>query len=70
MRSKHVYDGFFFSTPLPEPLSNLLNNVSPPERQEKPTHVFSRHGSLEAEDPGVLGPVVWDTHCQRYKKQG
>lgn len=25
----------------------------------------ARHGSLEGEDPGVIGPVVWDRHCQK-----
>ncbi|XP_065207188.1 uncharacterized protein LOC135836338 [Planococcus citri] len=59
----------FPTTPLPEPLTNVLNN-SPSTSQDKPPQMFSRHGSLEAEDPGILGPMVWNTHCHRLKKQG
>jgi hypothetical protein len=29
-------------------------------------YTLTRHGSFGAvEDPGVIGPVVWNMHCQR-----
>lgn len=26
---------------------------------------MTRHASLEGDDPGFIGPVVWNRHCQR-----
>lgn len=27
-----------------------------------------RHGSMGSEDPGIIGPVVWDMHCKRMQQ--
>lgn len=35
-----------------------------------PPSLLARHGSVEGEDPGVIGPVVWDLHCHQLQKQG
>ncbi|XP_075234944.1 uncharacterized protein LOC142332399 [Lycorma delicatula] len=52
--------------PLAEPLEQVL------ESQQRPlsSYTLARHRSHgEGEDPGVIGPLVWDLHCHRLHKQ-
>lgn len=71
---------FIFRSVLPEPLSKVLKPMSihhldmPDDdvdvhRAKDDTLRKSslvRHGSVgTSEDPGVIGPVVWNMHCQR-----
>ncbi|XP_013171475.1 PREDICTED: uncharacterized protein LOC106120654 [Papilio xuthus] len=62
-----------------EPLSRILEPVSvrhldmdspPPKPSSQPrrqmTSQLVRLGSID-KDPGVIGPLVWDLHCQRVK---
>ncbi|XP_017772514.1 PREDICTED: uncharacterized protein LOC108559681 isoform X2 [Nicrophorus vespilloides] len=62
----------------PEPLSKVLEPVSvlhldmtddlPFEPDESNYGMFARHTSVgTSEDPGVIGPVVWNMHCDRLK---
>ncbi|BES91496.1 Hypothetical protein NTJ_04304 [Nesidiocoris tenuis] len=44
---------------IPGPLDNVLGPENPP---------LSRHSSA-SQDPGVLGPLVWDLHCHRVQKK-
>ncbi|RZB40172.1 uncharacterized protein BDFB_005771, partial [Asbolus verrucosus] len=38
----------------------------PSRRRSDSKHSLTRHGSIgTVEDPGVIGPVVWNMHCQR-----
>lgn len=62
---------------IPEPLNRVLDPISirhldlddvvdaPVEARNKHVKLGTRHGSLEGDDPGVIGPVVWDRHCQQ-----
>lgn len=65
---------------MPEPLNKVLEPVSvqnldmPEEEEIEGSRLGSkyrkqgltRHGSVGAvEDPGVIGPIVWNMHCQR-----
>lgn len=62
---------------MPEPLNKVLEPVSvlhldmPDDDglvrgEGGPRYTLTRHGSFGAvEDPGVIGPVVWNIHCQR-----
>lgn len=64
---------FRYSTPLPEPLTNLLNNNSPQSSHDKMEDTcvkLSRHSSIGGEDPGVIGPMVWHVHRHQLKKAG
>lgn len=60
--------------PQPRPRSSLCKDASPvpPSGDEdQPLQPFTRHRSQgEGEDPGVIGPLVWDLHCHRLHKQG
>ncbi|CAH0560395.1 unnamed protein product [Brassicogethes aeneus] len=59
---------------MPEPLNKVLEPVSvlhldmPEDEHDskyKPSSLV-RHGSLgTSEDPGIIGPVVWNLHCER-----
>ncbi|KAK9872170.1 hypothetical protein WA026_016223 [Henosepilachna vigintioctopunctata] len=59
----------------PEPLNKVLEPVSmlhldmPEDTEIEIRHgsnVLARHGSVGTNaDPGVIGPIVWDIHCQR-----
>ena len=35
----------------------------------EPVRKLARHGSMEGDDPGVIGPLVWDLHCHRVQCQ-
>ena len=62
---------------MPEPLNKVLEPVSVlhldmPDDADNDAHygnsryALARHGSIgTVEDPGVIGPVVWNMHCQR-----
>ncbi|CAG2053804.1 unnamed protein product [Timema podura] len=56
---------------IPEPLARVLEPVSVKYLDSEaglvlePARKMARHGSLEGEDPGVVGPLVWDMHCHR-----
>lgn len=65
---------------MPEPLNKVLEPVSvlhldlpednlPMDQEYVPKRhrqTLVRHGSMGTEeDPGVVGPVVWNMHCQR-----
>lgn len=62
---------------MPEPLNKVLEPVSvlhldvpddayEQEAVERYEGILRRHGSVGAvEDPGVIGPIVWNMHCQR-----
>lgn len=62
---------------MPEPLNRVLEPVSVlhldmmddvvyEESDDLYRRGFIRHGSLDTmEDPGVIGPVVWNIHRQR-----
>lgn len=62
---------------MPEPLNKVLEPVSVlhldmmddivyHETEEPPPRGFTRHGSVGTmEDPGIIGPVVWNMHRQR-----
>lgn len=66
-----------FRTVLPEPLNKVLEPMSihhldmPEEdvevhREKTRRSSLVRHGSVgTSEDPGVIGPIVWNMHCQR-----
>lgn len=63
---------------MPEPLNKVLEPVSvlhldmpdeiyhQREMVTKHPRGLTRHGSMgTVEDPGVIGPIVWNMHCQR-----
>lgn len=65
---------------MPEPLNKVLEpvsvqNLDMPDEEEVDQgrsegkhgkHGLMRHASVGAvEDPGVIGPIVWNMHCQR-----
>ncbi|XP_060531947.1 uncharacterized protein LOC132705394 [Cylas formicarius] len=54
---------------IPEPLAKVLEPVSMTHLDmpdDEPVGVLERHGSVgTAHDPGVIGPVVWNLHCER-----
>lgn len=66
---------------MPEPLNKVLEPVSvlhldlhedgEPEYQQMPKRyrqTLVRHGSMGTdEDPGVVGPVVWNMHCRHLR---
>lgn len=35
------------------------------KKSQKDQIPLTRHGSIGGEDPGVIGPVVWNIHCKR-----
>lgn len=62
---------------IPEPLARVLEPVSVRHLDSEgggiivePVRRLARHGSMEGEDPGVIGPLVWDVHCHRVHHQG
>lgn len=62
---------------IPEPLARVLEPVSVRHLDSdgggiivEPVRRLARHGSMEGEDPGVIGPLVWDVHCHRVQHQG
>lgn len=70
--------GFFCrGANIPEPLARVLEPVSVRHLDSEgggvivePVRRLTRHGSMEGEDPGVIGPLVWDVHCHRVQHQG
>lgn len=66
---------YFFRGSIPEPLSRVLEPVSIRHLDgaitpiESPRKLLTRHGSMQdAEDPGVIGPLVWNQHCQKIQQ--
>ncbi|XP_069696113.1 uncharacterized protein [Periplaneta americana] len=61
---------------IPEPLARVLEPMSVRHLDSEgggiivePVRRLARHGSMEGEDPGVIGPLVWDLHCHRVQCQ-
>ncbi|KAJ9600784.1 hypothetical protein L9F63_001064 [Diploptera punctata] len=61
---------------IPEPLARVLEPVTVRHLDSEgrgiivePIRRLARHGSMEGEDPGVIGPLVWDLHCHRVQCQ-
>ncbi|PSN42488.1 hypothetical protein C0J52_09804 [Blattella germanica] len=61
---------------IPEPLARVLEPVTVRHLDSEgrgiivePVRRLARHGSMEGEDPGVIGPLVWDLHCHRVQCQ-
>ncbi|XP_067000333.2 uncharacterized protein [Anabrus simplex] len=58
---------------IPEPLARVLEPITVKHLDSEdvsgiipePRRKLVRHASVEGEDPGVLGPLVWDLHCHR-----
>ncbi|XP_050521265.1 uncharacterized protein LOC126894356 isoform X3 [Daktulosphaira vitifoliae] len=46
---------------LPGPLTQVLEKCEDKKNFQK----VSRHESIEGQDPGVVGPIVWDLHCKK-----
>ncbi|XP_054265321.1 uncharacterized protein LOC128988127 [Macrosteles quadrilineatus] len=58
---------------IPGPLELVLEPTDEPPTTPTPTvtatnTTHARHASSE-QDPGVIGPLVWDLHCHRLQKQ-
>lgn len=56
---------FFFRDSIPGPLTDVLDGFKVSEN--KNTRTMSRHESISGQDPGVVGPIVWDLHCKQMK---
>ncbi|KAF0772848.1 Uncharacterized protein FWK35_00002951 [Aphis craccivora] len=50
---------------IPGPLTDVLDGFKVSEN--KNTRTMSRHESISGQDPGVVGPIVWDLHCKQMK---
>lgn len=50
---------------IPGPLTNVLDGLS--LKENKNACKVSRHESIGGQDPGVVGPIVWDLHCKQMK---
>ncbi|CAG9768533.1 unnamed protein product [Ceutorhynchus assimilis] len=62
----------FPRTAMPEPLARVLEPVSVTHLDHEDAEIYSRrlvrHGSVgTVEDPGVIGPIVWNVHCERLR---
>lgn len=33
--------------------------------ENKKVRTLTRHESIDGQDPGVVGPIVWDLHCKQ-----
>lgn len=33
--------------------------------ERKTVRTVTRHESIDGQDPGVVGPIVWDLHCKQ-----
>lgn len=53
---------FFFRDSIPGPLTDVLDGS-----ENKNTRTVTRHESIGGQDPGVVGPIVWDLHCKQMK---
>lgn len=60
-----MYVFFFFRDSIPGPLTDVLDGFKVSEN--KNTRTMSRHESISGQDPGVVGPIVWDLHCKQMK---
>ncbi|KAL5233607.1 hypothetical protein ACI65C_001017 [Semiaphis heraclei] len=47
---------------IPGPLTDVLDGS-----ENKNTRTVTRHESIGGQDPGVVGPIVWDLHCKQMK---
>lgn len=56
---------FFFRDSIPGPLTDVLDGIKVSENKNART--MSRHESISGQDPGVVGPIVWDLHCKQMK---
>lgn len=50
---------------IPGPLTDVLDGLNGSEN--KNTRTVTRHESISGQDPGVVGPIVWDLHCKQMK---
>lgn len=48
---------------IPGPLTNVLDEFNLNEKKNSRT--LTRHESISGQDPGVVGPIVWDLHCKQ-----
>lgn len=53
------------SSPKTKPRQTSQGQTSVVPRRQMPSQLV-RLGSID-KDPGVIGPLVWDLHCQRIK---
>lgn len=56
---------FNYRDSIPGPLTNVLDESN--LNENKNLRTVSRHESIGGQDPGVVGPIVWDLHCQQIK---
>ncbi|XP_060873305.1 uncharacterized protein LOC132947126 isoform X1 [Metopolophium dirhodum] len=50
---------------IPGPLTDVLDGLNGSENKNART--VTRHESISGQDPGVVGPIVWDLHCKQMK---
>lgn len=55
----------FFRDSIPGPLTDVLDGLN--GNENKNARTVSRHESIGGQDPGVVGPIVWDLHCKQMK---
>lgn len=48
---------------IPGPLTSVLDEFNLNEK--KNVRTLTRHESISGQDPGVVGPIVWDLHCKQ-----
>ncbi|VVC36661.1 Hypothetical protein CINCED_3A011835 [Cinara cedri] len=49
---------------MPEPLTKVLEENTH-LNENKNVQKLTRHESIGGQDPGVVGPIVWDLHCKQ-----
>lgn len=59
------YNYFIFRDSIPGPLANVLDGFNINENKNGRT--LTRHESVDGQDPGVVGPIVWDLHCKQMR---
>jgi len=48
---------------IPGPLTNVLDGFN--INENKKVRALTRHESINGQDPGVVGPIVWNLHCKQ-----
>lgn len=49
---------------MPGPLTKVLD-TNTALNENKNVRKLTRHESIGGQDPGVVGPIVWDLHCKQ-----
>jgi hypothetical protein len=57
---------FIFRDSIPGPLTDVLDGFNVSENKNT-SRTVTRHESIGGQDPGVVGPIVWDLHCKQMK---